>query len=151
MNIVELSEKNLFEAVSLFRVAKGSFYEALGQDPSDVDVRKMLLEDDPNSFSYMLSDKGVFGGLVTVNKPQAEIKNLWLNYDLLEEGAFQKLMEFAIKQFSAITLVYFWIDSVDGKLAEVLEDYGFEYTGEQDYVDKEKNLLKFKYMFKRKK
>ena len=46
MNIVELSEKNLFEAVSLFRVAKGSFYEALGQDPSDVDVRKMLLEDD---------------------------------------------------------------------------------------------------------
>ncbi|MBQ3495505.1 MAG: hypothetical protein IKC33_03960 [Clostridia bacterium] len=151
MNIVELSEKNFSEAVTLFRLANKDFYTARELEINDVDVRKILFGGSENSFTYLLSDKGMYQGLVTVNKPDAEIKNLWLNYSIIDQPCILKLLEFSIKQFSAITLVYIWLNSTDLDTQGVVEDYGFEYTGEQDYIDKEKNILRYKYVFKRKK
>lgn len=151
MNIVELSEKNFAEAKSLFLLSKGEFYKALGEDPQEVDVAKVLKTDDDASNTYMLVDKGVYQCLVTVSKPTSSIENLWINFDAVEEQYLSKFMEFVIKQFSAITLVFFSVDSTDYKTTHLIEDYGFEYTGEQHYVDKEKNLLTFRYVYKRKK
>ena len=151
MNIVELSEKNISEAITLFRLANKDFYAARELDVNDVDVRAMLFGGSEFSFTYLLSDKGMYQGLVTVNKPDAEIKNLWLNYSIIDQPCILKLLEFSIKQFSAITLVYICLNSTDFDTQSVVEDYGFEYTGEQDYIDKERNLLRYKYVFKRKK
>ena len=36
-------------------------------------------------------------------------------------------------------------------LSDALEDFGFEYTGEQNYLDKEKSVLDFRYVYRRKK
>ncbi len=151
MNIVELSEKNINEAINVFRNSKKDFYLALGTEVDDETIRAHLIGDENASITYLLTDKGTCQGVVTVNKSKAEIENFCLNYQIIAESSIIKLMEFAIKQFSAITYVLIWIDSTDTQTAEVIENYGFEYTGEQDYVDKERNILKFKYYFKRKK
>ncbi len=151
MNIVELSEKNLAEAKNLFYLAKGDFYKALDEDIASADLNKVLKTDEDSANTYMLADKGVYQCLVTVSKPLSSIVNLWINFDLVEEQYLSKFMEFVIKQFSAITLVFFNVDSTDYKTTHLIEDYGFEYTGEQHYVDKEKNLLTFRYVYKRKK
>ncbi len=151
MNIVELSEKNISEAKSLFVLAKRSFYQALGEDVEAVPFEKVLKTDDDSVSTYMLADKGVYQALVTINKPASRIENLWINFDLVEEQYLSKFMEFVIKQFSAITLVFYWVDSTDDKTTHLIEDYGFEYTGEQNYVNKENNVLSFRYVYKRKK
>ncbi len=149
MNIVELSEKNIVEAKGLFVLAKRSFYEALGQDVESADFESALKIEDAST--YMLADKGVYQALVTVNKSASTIENLWINFDIVEEQYLSKFMEFVIKQFSAITLVFYWVDSTDDKVTHLIEDYGFEYTGEQNYVNKENNLLSYRYVYKRKK
>lgn len=149
MNIVELSEKNIVEAKGLFVLAKRSFYEALGQDMESADFESALKIEDAST--YMLADKGVYQALVTVNKSASTIENLWINFDIVEEQYLSKFMEFVIKQFSAITLVFYWVDSTDDKVTHLIEDYGFEYTGEQNYVNKENNLLSYRYVYKRKK
>ena len=149
MNIVELSEKNIVEAKGLFVLAKRSFYEALGQDVESADFESALKIEDAST--YMLADKGVYQALVTVNKSASTIENLWINFDIVEEQYLSKFLEFVIKQFSAITLVFYWVDSTDDKVTHLIEDYGFEYTGEQNYVNKENNLLSYRYVYKRKK
>ncbi len=151
MNIVELSEKNLPEAKKLFHLAKNNFYEALGIDIESVNLEQVLKQDDDTVATYMLVDKGVYQSLVTINKPCSRIENLWINFDIVEEQYLSKFMEFVIKQFSAITLVFYWVDSTDYKTTHLIEDYGFEYTGEQNYIDKEKNVLTYRYVYKRKK
>lgn len=151
MNIVEISEKNLQEAKNLFYYAKSNFYEAMGMDIQAESIDKVLKLGSDSVTNYLLSDKGVFQALVTVNKPTATIDNLFVNFDIIEEQYLSKFMEFVIKQFSAITLVFYWVDSLDEKMTALIENYGFEYTGEQSYIDKEKNILAFRYMYKRKK
>lgn len=151
MNILELTERNVAEARNLFMLAKGGFYEAIGQDVADVDIEKVLKLDDDTVTTYLLVDKGVYQSLVTVNKPTSTIDNFWVNFDIVDEQYLSKFMEFVIKQFSAITLVFLWVDSTDDKLAALVEDYGFEYTGEQNYIDGEKNILNFRYVYKRRK
>lgn len=151
MNIVELSDKNVLEAKNLFLLAKSNFYQALGKDVEEVDLNKVLKVDDDTVATYMLADKGVYQCLVTVNKPNSTIDNLWINFDVIEEQYLNKFMEFVIKQFSAITLVFLWVNSTDDKLTEMIENYGFEYTGEQNYLDKDTNVLAFRYMYRRKK
>lgn len=151
MNIVELSEKNILEAKNLFLLSKSDFYQALGKNIEEVDLNTVLKVNDDTVGTYMLADKGVYQCLVTVNKPTATIENLWINFDIIDEQYLNKFMEFVIKQFSAITLVFIWVDSLDEKLTNMLENYGFEYTGEQNYLLKDKNLLAFRYMYRRKK
>lgn len=89
--------------------------------------------------------------MATIEKSKAEIRNMYVNFDLVDEFFASKFLEFVIKQFSAITRVFVWVVSLDFKACEMLEDYGFEYTGEQEYICKEKNILKYRYLFKRKK
>ncbi len=151
MNIVELSEKNIQEATNLFVLAKQDFYQAIGKDINSVNVEEVLKVSDETVTTYLLADKGVYQSLVTVNKPTSTIDNLWINFDIIEEQYLSKFMEFVIKQFSAITLVFLWVDTTDEKLTHMVEDYGFEYTGEQNYIDGEKNILNLRYVYKRRK
>ncbi len=151
MNVVELSEKNLPEAIRIYKKSKEPFFQALGKDlPSDEMVENEFYRYD-TAITYLFMDKGTAHALITVNKDTARIENLCVDFIALDEQGLNKVLEFAIKQFSAITFVYVWVDSVDFATSEYVENYGFEYTGEQDYIDKEKFISKYKYVFRRKK
>ena len=152
MNIVEVSEKNLREAIDIYKRDRAEFYAALSKEfPSDESLETELLGYETGAISYILSDKGKAYALFTTDKDSAEISNLCIDIDLLDAPVITKALEFAIKQFSAITLVFIWVDSLNGRISEILEDFGFEYTGEQNYLDKEKSILEFRYVFRRKK
>lgn len=151
MNIVELSEKNIAEAKNLFVIAKGEFFNAMDRDAEIIDIGQYLLPQSDSFVTYMLADKGVYQSLVTLNKSTATIENLWINFGIAEDMYLSKFLEFAIKQFSAQPLVFYWVESTDEKVTRLIENYGFDYTGEQAYVDKERNISKFRYVYRRKK
>lgn len=152
MNVVEVSEKNLHEALDFYKRDRVDFYSALNKDlPGDERLETELLGYETGAISYVLSDKGKAYALFTTDKDSAEISNLCFDLASLDKAIVTKTLEFAIKQFSAITLVYTWVDSLNNRVSEVLEDFGFEYTGEQNYLDKEKAILNFRYVFRRKK
>lgn len=153
MNINELSEKNLRDAVQMYKLhTKDYFNYVHGSDFSDDDIADMLQDlDADGDFTYLFCDKGTTLAMLTVSKQRAEIINMFVNFSSCDEFFATKFLEFAIKQFSAITRVFIWVPSVHTSIQFMLEDYGFEYTGEQQYISKEHNLLKFKYVFKRKK
>ncbi len=153
MNINELSEKNLHEVVNFYKNATKDYFHLLPvKDCTNEELENMFLDgESEGDFTYLFTDKGSTLALVTCSKPKAEIVNMCVNFDLVDEGFTQKFLEFVIKQFSAITRVFIWVCSLDGKISEMLENYGFEYTGEQKYISKEHNLLQFRYVYKRKK
>ena len=152
MNVVEVSEKNLHEALEFYKRDRADFYSALGKAlPDDDKLEIDLLGYETGAISYILSDKGKAYALFTTDKDSAEISNLCVDLSVLDRSIVTKTLEFAIKQFSSITLVYVWVDSLNGSISEILEDFGFEYTGEQNYLDKEKSILNFRYVFRRKK
>ena len=153
MTISELSERNINDALSLYKLTTKDYLEKTPRGEwSDEEICQMLLDGTTDGdVTYMFSDKGVFLSMVTIAKAKAEIMNLHINFDLIDNYFPNRFLEFIIKQYSAISRVFVWVCSIDTKLCEVLEDYGFEYTGEQQYLNKESNVLRFRYVFKRKK
>lgn len=152
MNIVELNEKNLGEAISLYKRTKAELYNALCREmPSDAEIEENLSGRNSGAITFLFVEKSVTYGLVTVNKASQEIENLCIDFALCNADVKQRILEFSIKQFSTITLVFVWVDSTEGLVSELISDYGFEYTGVQDYIDKQKSISRYKYFFKRKK
>ena len=152
MNVVEVSEKNLKDAIDIFKRLTAPLYEAVPMPvPDDNELESILMGYESGAISYMLADKGKAYALFTVNKDNAEIENFCVDDSACSDAAINKTLEFAIKQFSAITLVFTWVDSLNTKLSEILENYGFEYTGEQDYLNKDKFISRFHYVYRRKK
>lgn len=152
MNIVELSDKYLGEAIKIYKKTKADFYQAIGKEmPSDEEITRMLYGEETGSISFVFVEKAVTYGLVTVNKATAEIENLCIDFSIGTGAIRQRILEFSIKQFSTITLVFIWTDTTEVALANLLEEYGFEYTGEQDYINKTSSISKYKYVFRRKK
>lgn len=153
MNINELSEKNLHDAVQMYKTSVSAYAKFLPNgESSDEEIAQTFLDYENNGdFTYLFYDRGAPVAMATIEKSKAEIRNLFVNFDLIDEFFTTKYLEFIIKQFSAITRVFIWVVSLDTKACEMLEDYGFEYTGEQEYLSKENNILKFRYLFKRKK
>ncbi len=152
MNIVELNEKNLNEALRIFKSTKTEYYKAVDEQmPADEVIAEGFRGVSGEGITYLFTEKGVANGLVTIDKPIAEIKNFSIDFTALSKADLTKILEFTVKQFSAITLVFIWVTSIDGAVMELIEDFGFEYTGEQDYIDKAKFLSAYKYVFRRKK
>ena len=152
MNVVEVSEKNLKDAIEIYKRLTAPLYEAVPMPvPDDNELESILMGYESGAISYMLADKGKAYALFTVNKDNAEIENFCVDDSACGDSAINKTLEFAIKQFSAITLVFTWVDSLNTKLSEILENYGFEYTGEQDYLNKDKFISRFHYVYRRKK
>ncbi|MBO4572756.1 MAG: hypothetical protein J5762_03200 [Clostridia bacterium] len=152
MNIVELNEKNLGEALRIFKKTKAEYYEAVGEEiPSDSVIGEGFRGVSGEGITYLFTEKGVCNALVTIDKPIAEIRNFSIDFSALGEADLTKILEFTVKQFSAITLVFIWITSLDNAVMDLIEGFGFEYTGEQDYIDKDKFLSAYKYVYRRKK
>ena len=152
MNIVELNEKNLTEALKVFKRVQTPFFEQLSTDvPEDSAIKNRFYGTDGDGITYLFTEKGSCNGLVTIDKSVAEIKNLSLDFDVLGEADLNKILEFTLKQFSAITLVFVWVNSLDSSVLDLIENYGFEYTGEQDYLNKDKFISNYRYVFRRKK
>ena len=152
MNIVEVSEKNVREAVELFKRSKEKLYDAISATiKADEELEKDILGYETGAISYVLSDKGKAYALFTVDKDNAELLNFCVDYTVVDAASIERCLEFAVKQFSSITFVFTWVDSFDSALSDCLEAFGFEYTGEQDYLDKEKFVLRFRYVYRRKK
>lgn len=152
MNIIEVSEKNVKEAIDLFKRSKAALYEAISTPMKDDSaLEEELLGYETGAISYVLSDKGKAYALFTIDKDDAELSNLCIDGKVVDAQTMEKCLEFAAKQFSSITFVFTWVDSLDVILSEYLESFGFEYTGEQDYLDKEKFLSRFRYVYRRKK
>ncbi|MBO7369172.1 MAG: hypothetical protein J6U25_02680, partial [Clostridia bacterium] len=138
MNVVEVCEKNLHEALDIYKRERAEFFTALYLTmPDDEKLETEFFGYETGAISYILSDKGRAYALFTTDTDRAEISNLCFDLGSLDKAAITKTLEFAIKQFSAITLVFIWVDSLNQRLSDVLEDFGFEYTGEQNYLDKE--------------
>jgi len=152
MNIVELSEKNMNEAVKVYKRVQLPLYEQLvKQLPEDNVIKKDFYGSEGDGITYLFTEKGNCNGLVTIDKPTAEIKNLSLDFDNLSQSDLNKILEFTLKQFSAISLVFLWVNSLDNSVMDLIEQYGFEYTGQQDYLNKDKFISNYKYVFRRKK
>lgn len=153
MNIVELSDKNLCDAIALYKFATKDYLNLTDQkDFSDEKIGNFLMQSvNDSGFTYLFYDKSVVIAMVTINKNSAEIENMFINYNLIDSYFSEKFLEFVIKQFSAISRVFVWVVSIDSKAIDMIEGYGFEYTGEQQYISKEDNVLRFRYLFRRKK
>jgi len=152
MNVVEVTEKNVREIVEFYKRCKADYFSAINSDGSSFDALcEELMGYESGAISYALVDKGKAYALFTCDKDSAELSNLCIDHSAIDGNTCKKLLEFAIKQFSSITFVFTWVDSLDSRLAETIEDFGFEYTGEQDYIDKERFLSRFRYVYRRKK
>ena len=152
MNVVEVCERNLKEAIDLYKRTKSEYFSAIGASmKEDAELEEELLGYETGSIQYVLADKGKAYALFTVDKDNAELTNLCVDHRVVDRSNIDKCLEFAVKQFSSITFVFTWADSLDQTLSDSLEDFGFEYTGEQDYLDKEKMVLRFRYVYRRKK
>ena len=152
MNVVEVCERNLKEAVDLYKRTKAEYFSTIGAKmKEDSALEDELLGYETGSISYVLADKGKAYALFTVDKENAELANLCVDHQIVDRAAMERCLEFAVKQFSSITFVFTWADSLDASLSNSLEDFGFEYTGEQNYLDKEKTILRFRYVYRRKK
>lgn len=152
MNIVELNEKNLSDALDIYKRTKAEYFVAVGKAiPDDKTIEDSLYCDETGALTFLFVEKGAVYGLVTVNKSTAEIENFCVDFSIADESVKQRMLEFSIKQFSTITLVFIWVDSISSALSDMLESYGFEYTGEQDYIDKQRGISRYKYVFRRKK
>ena len=152
MNIVELNEKNLPEAIRTFKRLNAPIFEQISVEmPDDGAIESSFYGSNGEGITYVFTEKGNCNGLVTIDKADAQIKNFSLDLGVLGANELNKILEFTLKQFSAITLVFIWVNSINVPLAEVIENYGFEYTGEQDYIDKERFISDYKYVFRRKK
>lgn len=152
MNIVEVSEKNVKEAIELFKRSKSALYEAISAPmKEDSLIEEDLLGYETGAISYVLSDKGRAYVLFTIDKDNAELSNFCVDKKAVDAAAMERCLEFAAKQFSSLTFVFTWVDSLDVTLSDFLEAFGFEYTGEQNYLDKEKLVLRFRYVYRRKK
>ena len=152
MNVVEVCERNLKEAVDLYKRTKAEYFSTIGAKmKEDSALEDELLGYETGSISYVLADKGKAYALFTVDKENAELANLCVDHQIVDRAAIERCLEFAVKQFSSITFVFTWADSLDASLSNSLEDFGFEYTGEQNYLDKEKTILRFRYVYRRKK
>lgn len=153
MNIFELSEKNLNDAVALYRNTTEKYLEYLSDHPlTDDEIGKMLMEYElRGDFTYVFYDRGNAIAMVSICKSSAEIANLHVNFDAVDPHFPDKFLEFVVKQFSTIVRVFTTVVSCDTKAVDLLEKYGFEYTGEQEYISKEKNVLRYRYVYKRKK
>lgn len=153
MNINELNEKNVVDALELYKASTIDYNEYFGKKlVSYEDFTAKMLENEKNGdFCYLFYDKTSLLAMATIAKQRAEIDNLYVNFDLVDEYFGEKYLEFVIKQFSAISRVSVWVVSKDVKIMELIENYGFEYTGEQEYLSKEHCILRYKYVFRRKK
>ena len=152
MNIVELNEKNLTEALKVFKRIRAPYYEQTFKDcPDDDAIKDSFYGAGGDGITYVFTEKGSCNGLVTIDKSVAQIKNLSFDFSALADADLTKILEFTLKQFSAITLVFIWVSSLETEVIDLLENYGFEYTGEQDYIDKERFISNYKYVFRRKK
>lgn len=153
MTISELTEKNVNDALALYKHSTKDYLDLTPRGLlSDEEICKMLLKGETeDDITYLFYDKGALLSMVTISKSKAEIFNLHVNFDLIDNYFPTRLLEFIIKQYSAISRVFIWVCSVNLKLCGMLEDYGFEYTGEQQYLNKDSNILRFRYVFRRKK
>lgn len=151
MNIIELNERNYPEALRAYKKARVCYCETLGIDmPDDETIRKSFYGTTGEGITYLFTEKGTANGLVTIDKASQEIKNLSLDFAALSKPDLNKILEFTLKQFSAIALVFVWVSSLSGDVISLIEEYGFEYTGEQGYVDKDKFISDYKYVYRRK-
>ena len=81
MNIVELNEKNLNDALNVYKKTKARYFEALGKDlPDDKTIEDSLYCDETGAITFLFVEKSVVYGLVTVNKSTAEIENLCIDF-----------------------------------------------------------------------
>ena len=152
MNIVELNEKNLPEALRVYKKFQAEVCEQTGAAlPEDGEIEESFYGSNGEGITYTFLEKGNCFGLVTIDKAVAEIKNLTVDFSLLSKSDLMRVTEFTLKQFSAITLVFVWVSSLQTELMDFLEEYGFEYTGQQDYLDKAKYIQNYRYVYKRKK
>lgn len=153
MNISEINERNVADALTLYKSATADYCDYFGKKLVSYDdfAEKMLKNEKDGDFCYLFYDKTTLLAMVTIAKQRAEIENLYVNFDVVDQYFGNKYLEFVIKQFSAISRVSVWVVSKDLKLIDLIESYGFEYTGEQEYLSKENYILRYKYIFKRKK
>lgn len=151
MTIVELNEKYLGEALNFFKRERGVVCAEIGTElPEDSQIKEGFYGKSGEGITYLFLEKGNCNAIITVDKPSCEICNLIIDFNAMSAPNIQKLLEFTLKQFSAVTLVFFWVTSTETKLLDLIEDYGFEYTGEQDYIDKQRFISRYKYSFRRK-
>lgn len=152
MTIVEMNEKNFTEGLNFFKREKGALCKDIGiQLPEDSEISKGFYGKSGEGITYLFLEKGNCNALITVDKPNCTIESLIIDFNAMNSVNMQKLLEFTLKQFSAVTLVFLWVTSLEIKLLELIEQYGFEYTGEQDYIDKQRFISNYKYSFRRKK
>ena len=151
MTIVELNEKNFNEGLNFLKREKGALCNEIGIAlAEDSELIASFRGKSGEGLTYLFLEKGNCNAIVTVDKPSCEIQNLAVDFNAMGKANLQKLLEFTLKQFSAVTLVFIWVTSLEKELMELIEAYGFEYTGEQDYIDKDKFISRYKYSFRRK-
>ena len=77
MNVVEVCERNLKEAIDLYKRTKSEYFSAIGASmKEDAVLEEELLGYETGSISYVLADKGKAYALFTVDKDNAELTNL---------------------------------------------------------------------------
>ncbi len=151
MTIVELNEKNFSDALNFLKRERGVLCEEIGCSlPDDSEIELSFRGKSGDGITYLFLEKGNCNALVTVDKPSCEIQNFAIDFKAINKTNLQKVLEFTLKQFSAVTLVFIWVNSLEKELLDLIENYGFEYTGEQDYINKERFISKYKYSFRRK-
>ena len=152
MTIFELSEKNIGDAVALYKTTTESYSDYLPNPPTDEEIAEKLFSfERRGDFTYLFYDKGVIVAMISVCKTVGEVENIHVNFPLVESSFPAKFLEFAVKQLSNFPRIGTTVVSTDSCAVEMLEKYGFEYTGEQEYISKEHNVLRYKYVCKRKK
>ncbi len=151
MTIVELNEKNFSDALNFLKKERGALCEEMECSlPEDAEIELSFRGKSGEGITYLFLEKGNCNALVTVDKPNCEIQNFIIDFKAVNKTNLQKILEFTLKQFSAVTLVFIWVNSLEKELLDLIENYGFEYTGEQDYINKEKFISRYKYSFRRK-
>ena len=151
MTIVELNEKNFNDALNFLKKEMGALCEEMESSlPEDAEIQSSFRGKSGDGITYLFLEKGNCNALVTVDKPSCEIQNFAIDFKVVNKTNLQKILEFTLKQFSAVTLVFIWVNSLEKELLDLIEAYGFEYTGEQDYINKERFISRYKYSFRRK-
>ncbi|MDY4187128.1 MAG: GNAT family N-acetyltransferase [Candidatus Borkfalkiaceae bacterium] len=155
MYIVEMTEKNVDDVASCYVLGWKSSHEKLYDSDyvqafSPEKTAAFLRKDQGlERITFVAYDKGKAVGFITIDKEKCDIPRLYVIPEKQRQGVGTKLIEFGIKQLSAITRIYVSLLAANEAGVGFFEDYGFEFTGEQRTL--KNGQLELKYVYKRKK
>lgn len=155
MYIVEMTEKNLGDVASCYvlgwksshsKLYANDYVEAFTPEKTAAFLKK---DQGTERITFVAYDKGNAIGFITIDKEKCDIPRLYVIPEKQRQGVGTKLIEFGIKQLSAITRIYVSLLAANEPGIGFFEGYGFEFTGEQRTL--KTGLLELKYVYKRKK